>query len=572
MSQQAQPAVGAPAPPVGGALLHVRLGGEWLGAGAFALLAAALAGWVSGALGYASAEATARAAHLGLLVEHADIGAFGWARPPLPSALALPPSALLGLAGQPTAVALPVAALGAALGFVVARRLARWAGFGAAPAVLIATAFAAHPALLLAGATGRGDALYAALLLGACLALLRWIESDGVSALMSAGLAIGVALLLRYSALPAALALGGAFWWIAHERAAATHPRGAQEGERAPVALATLLAYAAAVLFPVGLWVLIAALAGTPPHELLRDAWALSDLAADDSALLAEIRRLDADPLALGRWLGGWALALAPLSVAALGWLALHGLRAGRATSGAAVGVPRSAVGRGHGLAAVWLVLVTIALTELAAMLLGPAQPRPLHLTPLIIVAFVAIAVLERHASGGRPPARYEPRRRRRQAALAAALVLGSLPALPALSALPAWEGAEPLRAVTHREPIEAARTPADARAVVEWIEKHAGPGELLVDPERHAPVLTALVAHHATRLASADEVQRLALLEPDESDKSPLHARYLLTRRPLLGAGHGLVEQLLPGAHALGAPALRVTFEAGEYRIYERR
>ncbi len=161
MSEHALPAVGAPAAPlapVRGALLPGRLGlrlrGEWLGAGAFALLAGALAGWLSGALGYASQEATARAAHLALLLEHAEIGAFGWARPPLPSALALPLSALPGLSGDATAVTLPVAALGAALGFVVARRLARWAGFAPAPAALVGVAFAAHPALLLAGASG----------------------------------------------------------------------------------------------------------------------------------------------------------------------------------------------------------------------------------------------------------------------------------------------------------------------------------------------------------------------------------------------------------------------------------
>ena len=369
-----------------------------------------------------------------------------------------------------------------------------------------------------------------------------------MSALTVAGLAIGVALLLRYSALPVALALGGAFWWIARARDAVTAPhgehRGAQRAERDRRALATLLAYAAPALFPVGLWVLVAALAGTPPHELLSEAWALSALAADDPALLAEARRLDGDPLALGRWLGRWAVGLAPLSIAALGWLALRGVRRGGRPSGAAGAPAHGATGGGRALAGVWLVLTSIALTQPLAMLLGPAQPWPLHLTPLVVPAFVAIALLERQASGGRRPARYQRGRRRRQAALAAALVAGSLAALPALGALPAWEAAaQPLRAATRGEVPAAAAAPADARAIAAWIEARAGRGELLVDPERHAPVLAALAGHDSARLAGGAELRRLAGLAPEE-----------------------------PGAHAVGGPALRLALEAGEYLLYERR
>lgn len=407
-----------------------------------------------------SEEAVSRTAHLTNLISGYDQTAlaFGIERPPLPSILGFLFATVPELRGQGLAVALGLSAVGG-VSVAVANGLGRWAGLGRRTHVLFVAAFALHPLLLLAGSAGLPEALYSTLLLAAFSQFARWLDRETTASLIAAGTATGAAFLLRYDVLWIAAAIGVSVYFVA-----LTREQGVENVERAQ---ATTVAFSVPVVFVVGFWTITTWFAHGDLLELIHTASSLSALGANSTAVIAERAELAWDLVATGRWLGVWAVSIAPLSVVAVVGLAVYGLAA----------ADRPALGLAGSLA-------SIALPATFAVLTGHGQPHVTHLFPLIVPAFVIVAYIERRRGGGRRPFTYERTARRRQLALCVLLVVGSAAAVIRLPAYP--DSAFPPNAVPAA--ILDGERPERDPAV-----QNAAAGEVLVDLERTGAVYLAV-------------------------------------------------------------------------------
>ena len=484
-----------------------------------------------------SAEAVARTAHLANLISGYDQTAlaFGIERPPLPTLLGFIFATVPELRTGGLAVALGLAAA-SGIAVAVANGLGRWAGLGRRTHIVFVAAFALHPLLLLSSAAGLPEALYATLLLGAFAQFARWLDRETTAPLIASGTAMGAAFLLRYDVLLVAGAMATCVYFVA-----LTREQGVENVERAQ---ATTVAFSVPVVFVVGFWTITTWFAHGDLFEFVRDAAQLTALSANSAEVVAQRADLMWDLGATTLWLGGWALALAPLSVAAVVGLATYGL--------AVADRPALALAASLG---------SIALPSLLGVVTGLAQPQVAHLIPLVVPAFVVIAYIERRRGGGRRPFQYERTARRRQVALVVLLVLGTLGSGWRLSAAPA--SAFPLSVAVST--LLAASGPPQDEAVeltASWLRQNAGPGEVLVDTERTAAVYLA-VGHPEYFRTPEDRSGPAVIANPQGV------ATLLLTRQPIAGTGRGAIERAYPTLWDRPRSDLELAHEAGEYRIY---
>jgi hypothetical protein len=484
-----------------------------------------------------SAEAVARTAHLANLISGYDqiALAFGIERPPLPTMLGFLFATVPELRTGGLAVALGLAAA-SGIAVAVANGLGRWAGLGRRTHVVFVVAFALHPLLLLSSAAGLPEALYATLLLGAFSQFARWLDREMTAPLIASGTALGAAFLLRYDVLLVAAAMATCIYFVA-----LTREQGVENVERAQ---ATTVAFSVPVVFVVGFWTVTTWFAHGDLFEFVRDAAHLTALSANSAEVVAQRIELAWNFGATTLWLGGWALALAPLSVVAVVGLAAYGL--------AAADRPALALAAALG---------SIALPALLGVVTGLAQPQVAHLIPLVVPAFVVVAYIERRRGGGRRPFQYERGARRRQVALVVLLVIAAVGSGWRLSAAPA--SAFPLQVAAST--LLAGSGPQQDEAVeltASWLRQNAGPGEVLVDTERTAAVYLAVGRPEYFRTPE-DRSGPAVIANPQGV------ATLLLTRRPVAGTARGAIERAYPTLWDRPRSDLELAHEAGEYRIY---
>lgn len=143
---------------------------------------------------------------------HANLAMIGFVQPPLPALLQLaaavvtPALAVSGLAANLMgALSITVAAL-LLLGIAAAAGLTRpwrWA---------LTALFVLHPMVIGPAATGSPLALLLALLMGACWALWRWRQTEGLRDLIAASVLLAAVVITRYEAVFIVL---GAAWYLA---------------------------------------------------------------------------------------------------------------------------------------------------------------------------------------------------------------------------------------------------------------------------------------------------------------------------------------------------------------------
>jgi hypothetical protein len=519
-------------------MLRIEFGWTELGATLVAALYAVAAVYLVGSLGMSTSEAMARTVRAASVWNgfETNLAGFGFERPPLLTLLALPLAAFEGLRPHGLASALGTS-LTAGFAVIASARVARHAGLGPGARVIFIAAFALNPLLLFAGVFGLPETIYVSLMLIALAEFSAWLDRPTVSPVIVSGLALGVAFLVRYNVVLIALVMAWAYWFVAR-----------REGGRASdreTDIAHALAFAVPVVFIVGLWTMIA---WFPRGELLgylRLAEQLTLLGNDDAAVLERMSDLSGNVLGTIVWVGGWAMVAAPLSVIAVVGLAVHASRV-----------------RDRGDAVLALLCAAILVPELLALATGRGQAHVPHLFVAIVPAFVVFAHRERRASGGEVPAAHETTARRRQYTSSGALALASLVSAITIVLMPASD-----------PPVDALRTlvltgtrpstaPVDATLTAAYIRDHAGPGDVVVDVERHAQVML-LVGDIARFQTDGSAGEEATLYQPSGL------AAYVLTRRQLSGQAPGRIERGYPGIFELGAPWFTLAFESGDYRLY---
>lgn len=498
----------------------------------------ATAVYLVGGLGLAAPEAVARTAHLGVLYDGIDPGvvAIGLERPPLTSLLALPFGAVAELRTDGLAVAIATA-LGGFLAVPIALPLARWAGLGRWARRLFVAAIACHPLLWYAGAVGLPEGIYALLLLGVYAQVARWIDTESTGSVIAAGALLGLTFLVRYNVVWIGVVVVLAVFWVGNARSPLA--------DRPDRAQAWVAAMAVPLVFAIGLWVLGTWLLTGDSTGFLSAAADLSALGADRTDVLDRMAQHSGDAIATGGWVLGWSALIGAPSLVAIAALLVHGA------------VRRRPESMGLGL-----VLGATLLPECIALVSGQGQAHVPHLFAIAMPAFVAFAYWERREAGGAPPGPYDDRRRRRQVLVAAGLLIAALGSAAALPLLPAADGPAPdlLDAIREGE-----HRPADPSAalVARWAEANVGPGDLLVDIERHAAVLVAADDGSIFRTA-ADEGDDAVLFDPFGI------AEFVLVRAPLPGQGPGWIERAHPGIFDAGRPFMSLHRDFGDYRVYQ--
>ena len=389
--------------------------------------------------------------------------------------------------------------------------------------------------MLFSGAVGLPEALYSALLLTAIGQFMRWMDRESVGPVIGAGAALGIAFLVRYNSIFVVATMAAAFWWIAVDRG--------EQRERRDRAQATWMAFSVPVVFTAGLWMVISWFPHGDVFEFLRLASNLSQLGSEDLAIVRRMDDLRLDLPAILLWVGVWTALLAPLSVVATVAVAAH-----------------AAARRDRESAALAVVLARVVLPETIALFTGAGQSHVTHLFAAIVPAFAAIAYLERRTGGGARPGPYDTRRRRLQLGAASALVVAALASTAVLPLLPAADAPAPdlLRRMIDRERL----SQPSAEAVAGWIRENARAGDVLVDPQRSATVMLATGSFERFR-TPADEGDQATLFDPFGL------ARFILVRRPLPGAGAGIIERAHPGLYENGASWVSLAFESEDYRVY---
>ncbi len=517
-------------------LLRLRYGKTEAAATLVVLVYAGLAVVLVGGLGLGSPEAMARTARLGTLWDGFDASllALGFDRPPLLTLIAAPFAAFPVLREGGLAAALATA-LTAGLAVHAATGVAHRSGLTGPATALFVLAFAFHPLLLFAGVVGLPETLYASLVLIALSSFGMWLHRESVSAVIGAGVAIGVAFVVRYDSVFLALAMAIVFWRVAAARA---------RDHEADAALAPMLAFCVPVAFMVGLWSLISWFPRGELGEFLRLAAELSRLGGDQVLLLDQMRAFADEPFEAVGWVARWSVVLAPASVVAVA-----------ALLGAAV------IQRSRESAAMAVVCAAVLLPPLVSVASGHGQPLVSHLFVAVVPAFAILGYRELRLTRGRAPSRYETPRRRAQLAWCGLLFLASMGSAGALWVMP--ETDRPVAAM--RETLTGGtivRIPADVLATAEWIRANGGPGDYLVDTNRHAEVMIATAEYHRFR-TDADRGGEAVAYDPFGL------AEFILLRQPLPGQGPGRLEQPYPEMYDTGSRSVELAFEAGEYRIY---
>lgn len=516
-------------------LTRVAIGPVEAGALAVSLLACGLAVALVGVLHLGSPEALGRTARLATLWDGYDrtLIAFGYDRPPLLTALATPFAAFPALREHGLAGALG-ASIAAGAGVLAAAGVARRAGLHRLAAVTFVAAFALNPLLLFAAATGQPEALLAALLLASFGQFAAWLHRESTAAVIGAGVALGLAFWVRYDVVLLAPLMAYLLRWVGKHRQRADEPESAD---------AQAFAFLTPVVFMVGLWTLLDWFPAGEPWRYLGLSRDLAALGSDSQPLLDRMAILQGDPLRALAWGAAWSAAIGPLSVFAA--LALVG-----------AGV----AGRDRASAALGLACLALPLPAVVSSA-GGGQPLAAHFVLAVVPVFVAAAFREQRMTGGVAPAAEAAAHRRTQTATALVLLLGSLLSAAVIPLFPVGErpGADALDAVARGTPRTASE---DVTAVAAWIREHAGPGEVLVDSNRHAEVMLATGRPRLFR-TDADRGGEATLFDPAGL------AGYILVRRPLAGAGEGRMERSTPAIFAEGRTSLALAFEAGDYRLY---
>ena len=519
-------------------LLSLRFG--WIEFAAM-LLGAAYAGaavYLVGTLGLTSSEAVARTVHAATLWDGFDVTmlAFGFDRPPLLNVLTIPFGAFEGLREHGLAGSLG-AAVGSAISLPIAAKVARDAGLTRSAGVLFVLAFVANPVLVYAGVFGLPETIYASLVLLSLVEFTRWVQERTVASVITSGVALGLAFLLRYNVLLVAVVMAAGYWYIARDEE--------RRDDETEMAQANVLAFVVPVLFVVGLWSLIAWFPRGYAMEYLTLARQVTALGNDDPSVITRMADLEGNPLAVAQWIGWWTLLIAPASIIATIGLVVYATWAQR---------------RAEGVFAI--LCLALLLPEAVALLGGWGQAHVPHLFVMVVPAFAVLAYRERTLTHGTPPEDYEGPRRRTQFALAGALLLVSLTSAVAIWRMPESDTPAGALEATIRSGVAPPPYTAEEVEMARYIRERAGPGDVVADINRHASLML-LVGDPAVFQTIASEGEEATLYEPFET------ARWLLVRRPIAGQGPGRIERAYEDLFDEGTGSLALEFESGEYRLY---
>jgi len=494
--------------------------------------------YLVGELGLTSPEAVARTARAAVLWDGYEITmvGFGFDRPPMLTVLTIPFALYDGLRENGMAAALGTA-FGSSIALPVATKVARDAGLARLATLMFVLAFVLSPVLVFSGVFGLPEMIYAALVLLSLVEFGRWVQDRTVASVITSGVALGLAFLLRYNVLLVALVMAWGYWYVAREEERDT---GELEG-----AQAHMLAFLVPIVFVAGLWTLIAWFPRGNFMEYVTLAREVTALANDDPSVIARMADFRGDPLAVGQWIGGWTLLIAPASVVALAGLATYAVHRRRRAE-----------------AVLAILCAALALPELVALLGGWGQAHVPHLFVMVVPAFAIFAYRERALTRGTPPSRLEGPRWRSQIVMTSALFLVSMTSAAAIWFMP--ESDPPAGALerTIRTGVAPASATFDELEMANYIRTNAGPGDVVADINRHA-ALMLLVDDPLLFQTEASEGEEATLFEPFEV------ARWILVRQPIAGQGPGRIEGAYDNLFSEGTGSLVLEFERGPYRLY---
>ncbi|MEN9934301.1 MAG: hypothetical protein RLZZ387_880 [Chloroflexota bacterium] len=138
------------------------------------------------------------------------LASIGFIWPPLFSLLQLPIFPLLRLADLSYLAGIVLSSIFGAGTIVLLNRLGTFAEIPRAIRLPVVVLFGLHPTILLYAATGMTEISLCFFMVAAAVVLLRWVSSDSRhTLLMSVGLALALALLVRYESLPLLAAVYG---------------------------------------------------------------------------------------------------------------------------------------------------------------------------------------------------------------------------------------------------------------------------------------------------------------------------------------------------------------------------
>ena len=505
------------------------------------LLAAGLIGgavYLVGELGLTSSEAVARTARGATLWDGYEITmvGFGFDRPPMLTVLTIPFALYDGLRENGMAAALGTA-LGSAIALPVATKVARDAGFATPAKVLFVLAFVLSPVLVFAGIFGLPEMIYSTLILLSLVEFGRWVQDRTVASVITSGVALGLAFLLRYNVLLLAVVMAWGYWYVAREEERDT---GELEG-----AQANMLAFLVPIVFVTGLWTLVAWFPRGYITEFITLSREVTALGNDDPAVIMRMTDFRGDLLSVGQWVGGWTLAIGPASVVATLALAAFAVQAQR---------------RAEGVLAI--LCAAVLLPELIALLGGWGQAHVPHLFVAVVPGFAIMAYRERLLTRGVPPTGMEGPRRRAQFALAGALFVASMASAGVVWLMPETDPPAPALESTIRTGLAPAPATVDELEMAAYIRANAGAGDVVADLNRHA-ALMLLVGNPSVFQTTASEGDEATLYEPLGS------ARWILVRQPIAGQGAGRIERAYDDFFNDGADGLELDFERGPYRLY---
>ncbi|MFE0748278.1 ArnT family glycosyltransferase [Gordonia sp. NPDC058843] len=212
---------------------------QWWGISLFAGLFAgylAVGAYLYLAVGYINPDASSRVGNAGFTIWSRDphLGAIGFVWNPLPSLIEIPLVELsshwplnqwpelrrVGFAG-----AVMSAVFMAGAGWQV-RRIALDYGAGRVLRWIAIAAFALNPMIILYAGMGMSEAPFLFFLLWACRRILLWVNRSRVLDLVIAGVALGLAYLTRYEALPAAAGVAVGVFVVSTRRHRPEEPSG----------------------------------------------------------------------------------------------------------------------------------------------------------------------------------------------------------------------------------------------------------------------------------------------------------------------------------------------------------
>ncbi len=519
-------------------LLSIRYGWAEFAA---TLLAAGLIGgavYLVGELGLTSSEAVARTARAGTLWDGYEITmvGFGFDRPPMLTILTIPFALYDGLREDGMAAAIGTA-LGSAIALPVATKVAHDAGLTRPARVVFVLGFVLSPVLIFAGVFGLPEMIYSTLILLSLVEFGRWVQDRTVASVITSGVALGLAFLLRYNVVLLAAVMAWGYWYVAREE---ERDSGELDG-----AQANMLAFLVPIVFISGLWTLIAWFPRGYITEYVTLARDLTALGNDDPAVLIRMADFRGDLLSVGQWVGGWTLAIAPASVIATLALAGYAVQAQR---------------RAEGVLAI--LCAAVVLPEAVALLGGWGQAHVPHLFVAVVPGFAIMAYRERRLTRGNTPTGMEGPRRRAQLAFAGALFVASMASAGAVWLMPETDPPAGALESTIRTGVAPAPATVDELEMAAYIRANAGPGDVVVDLNRHA-ALMLLVGDPRVFQTTASRGDEATLYEPSEV------ARWILVRQPVAGQGAGRIERAYDDLFNNGGDGLALDFERGPYRLY---